>query len=209
MRRLLAAAAVPATLVALAHPVLARAGAGPYAAEFRTATTTFELGGRDGRTWVVGLTLEELRPIGAAVDRSLVVSLTPCTFDANKQAHCAGQTTYRTPVSDGAIAADLTTASVRARVAGALIDLSWTVSGTTADTLATVSNDGVVARRAYEGGEGPVDGVVLGPHCAARGSVGGGYLVRRAGRPPQPGAAPPAHLPRAIAPTHGWAPRCV
>src|SRR4051812_43358207 len=169
MRRLAATAA----LLMLALPGAARAGArpSPYAAEFRTATTTFELGGRDGRTWLVGLTYDELRPAGGAVGRSLTLSLRPCTSDAQRHVRCGAESVYRTVVTDGAIAADLGTAYVRAGIAGAPVDVAWSVNASATDTLATVSPEQVVARRAYAGGNGPADGVVLGPRCHATGSV--------------------------------------
>jgi hypothetical protein len=205
MRRLLAVAAIAAVL---AHPAVASARARPYAAEFRTATTTFELGGRDGRTWLVGLTVEELRPVGGAVDRSLLVTLRPCTT-AGRQVRCAAETAYRTRVTDGGVAADLATAYVRVHVMGAPVDVSWVVSGTRTDTLASVSDHEAVVRRAHEGGQGPADGVVLGPRCHATGTIGGGYVVRAAGPAARAGTTPPAHLPAAIAPSHGWVPACV
>ena len=209
MRRLLAA-----TLGALAVAAPASAGApvappAPYAAEVRSATTTFQLGGRDGRTWLVRLTLDEVHPVGGAVTRTFDLSLQPCAVDRAKRVHCARASVYRGP-ADGAVSDDLRSASLRARFAGTALDLSWAVSASHSAEVAAVTDGDVTVRHAYEGGSGVVSGVVLGPRCTATGQVGGAYVARAAGPPPRTAAAPlPRTLPAAIAPARGWAARCV
>lgn len=204
-------AAVAAALLAVPHGATAKEDLRTFAGEVRTATTTFELGGRDGRTWLVGVALDEVRPVGGTVTRGLAVTLQPCTVRSRQKPRCAAATTYRTPVtaSQGAVADDLSTAYVRARVAGALVDLSWSVAATHSTSVATVSDQEVTAHHAYASGSGPVVGVVLGPRCRTSGWVGGTYVVRRGGPPPQAGSAPPSTLPRALLPASGWSPRCV
>jgi hypothetical protein len=211
MRRLL--------LVLAALPLLGAvspAGAAPngFAGEVRSASTTFQLGGRDGRTWLVGLTLDEVRPLRGAISRSLVLSLQPCTTDRHHKAHCAATKTYRAALAEGsgAVRDDLRSAYVRTRIAGARIDLAWTVDVPAGiSSIAHVDGDeGVVEVRnaQQEGGSGPVAGIVLGPRCRTTGEVAGAYVVRRNGLP-QPGDEPPSSLPAPLLPSHGWTPRCV
>ena len=206
MRRLYLFAALAGTAFALAP---AGATPVPFAGEVRVATTTFELGGRDGRTWLVGLTLDELRPLTGGLTRTLTLSLRPCSVDAKKQVRCADPVTYRAPVEAGGIAGDLRSAYVRTRVAGAPVDLSWSVTMTVNAAIANISTDEVDVRHTATGGSGPVAGVVLGPRCSTDGQVGGGYVVRRSG-PPVPAATDtPATLPSALSATSRWRPRCV
>jgi hypothetical protein len=207
MRRLLLLAVLP--FVALAGP--ASAAPRPFAGEVRTATTTFQLGGRDGRTWLVGLTLDELRPAGGSVDRSLVLSLRPWAAGRTRTVPCSPTRGYRVRVTDaqGGIADDLGSAFVRLTVAGARLDLSWSATLDKTSQVASVDADEVDVRHAYQGSSGEVAGVVLGPRCATSGEVGGGYVVRRSGPPARAGVTPPAHLPTALVPAHGWIPRCV
>lgn len=207
MRRLLLAAVLP--LLALAGP--ASAARQPFAGEVRTATTTFELGGRDGRTWLVGLTLDELRPLNGPVDRSLGLTLQPCRADRTRKITCAPVQAYRVPVSDeqGGIAADVSSAFVRLTVAGARLDLSWNATVEATREVANLSTSEIDVRYAQQGDTGRVAGVVLGPRCSTSGEVGGGYVFRSAGRPTRTGVAPPARLPAALLPAHGWTPPCV
>jgi hypothetical protein len=207
-RTLLLAAEVAAALLLAALPRGAGAQAPVFAGEVRTASTTFQLGGRDGRTWLVHVSLDELRPVGGAVSRTLGVSLRPCAV-SHGRTRCGAEQRYRTSVADGAVAADLRSAYVRTRVLGASLDLSWSVDVGHSASVAAVSDGEVAVRHAYQGGAGPVRGIVLGPRCSADGEVGGGYVVRLAGPPPRPGGVPPAALPAALTPAHGWVPACV
>jgi hypothetical protein len=209
-----AAAALAA--FALAGPASAPASANPFAGEVRTAATTFQLGGRDGRTWIVRLSLNEVRPVGGEVTRTFDLSLQPCVQAKTGRVTCAAKTAYRGDVAPGAggVADDLTSAALRATIAGTVVDVAWDVAtpdpGTTAAGAIAEDDGEVSVQHSRAGGVGLARGVVLGPRCTARGSVGGGYLARTDGPPARDTAAPlPRRLPAAISATRGWAPRCV
>jgi hypothetical protein len=179
----------------------AAADPAPVAGTVRTVTATVQLGGTDGRTYVVTVTGRQTEVVGQPTTSEVSLGWKACVRAAKAKVTCGPTTAYRidTTPSQFNVAADGSAAQLLLNVARSPLHLDWTRTSKSQSFRVAADDQGLTASDPTVTGPATATGTVFAVACHGPASVEVAHVVRTS--PPErlAGSSAVPRLPRALA----------
>jgi hypothetical protein len=200
-------------MLAVGCVVAGMANAEPAVGSVRTVTSTAQLGGLDGKTYVITVVGRQMSFVNAEQTNEVSVGWHACWRTPTHSIACGRTTAYRLEATSQqlTIASDGSSASLVLSIGNAPLHLTWTRLSAPGDVHGgvTVNDTGADVEDPTSGGPATMSGQVFGVSCHGDGIVKIDEVAYKAPPAPLPGSSRPPVLPSALRRAHHRAPKCL
>lgn len=209
--RCLLAAALVAVVAITTFASAAVPSAHPAAGQVRTVTATVELGGLDGKTYVVDITARESDFVQQATNSEASIGWSACVKPKGHAVKCGPKHSYRIVLTTKqlTIASDGSTAHMLLTIASLSFGIVWTRDESTEAFTFSANTSGVSAGDPRSSGTARAAGRVFGTNCSGAGTVEIDDIVYTDEPSPLPGATGPVAAPAPLRPKGSHKPQCL
>lgn len=172
----------------------------PAVGTVKTVSATLQIGGTDGRTYVLTVTGQQRDLAGQTTSSEVSLGWRSCLRDRRGKTTCSTPTAYRIQTTTGefSVAADGSTARLLLRVSDTPLDLTWERIDSSHSLNFSVDTDGVAASDPTSSGPATAHGKVFAVTCRGNATVQTNYVLRTAAPTALPGSTQPPRVPAAL-----------